>query len=117
MPSSSLHGMSLNLGLSMQITSHQLWKGNMSVNSIGLPTCWFNGHNQAASLNQEIEGLLDSITNVDGTDMLSPLGSLIIKFRTPYPVPRTASNLKMKMTYGMQHCIPCLCPCLRMQMK
>ena len=48
------------------------------MNTIGLSTCWYNGCSQAAALDQEIKELLGSISNINGIDMLLPLGSLAI---------------------------------------
>ncbi len=72
------------------------WKGDISVNSIEFLTSWFDGHSQAISLDQEIKTLLDSITTGDGIDMLSPLGSLIIKFDDQNPISITKNSLKVK---------------------
>src|SRR5258708_8813461 len=72
------------------------WKGDISVNSIEFLTSWFDGHSQAISLDQEIKTLLDSITTGDGINMLSPLGSLVIKFDDQNPISITKNSLEVE---------------------
>ena len=54
------------------------WRGDVSVSKVNLHTCWLLGRKQAAELIPDMEAALSVLR---GTDMLSPLGRLLVNQR------------------------------------
>ena len=80
----------------MDHVSPSLWKGDVSVNTVELVTCWYDGHNQVTSLDQESKTFVNLLSNLDGIDILSPLGNSIIKFDDQNPISNAESSLEFE---------------------
>ncbi len=72
-----------------------LWKGDVTVNTVTLLTCWKDGHTLASSLDPEVEMALDSLASMSNIDMLSPLGALIIKLDAQLPSTAVDDTLEL----------------------
>ena len=73
-----------------------LWKGDVTVNTVTLLTCWKDGHTLASSLDLEVEMALDSLASMSNIDMLSPLGALIIKLDAQLPSTAVDDTLELE---------------------
>src|SRR5258708_14097556 len=73
-----------------------LWKGDVTVNTVTLLTCWKDGHTLASSLDLEVGMALDSLTSMSNIDMLLPLGALIIKLDAQLPSTAVDDTLELE---------------------
>src|SRR5258708_24111408 len=73
-----------------------LWKGDVTVNTVTLLTCWKDGRTLASSLDLEVEMALDLLTSMSNIDMLSPLGALIIKLDAQLPSTAVDDTLELE---------------------
>ena len=80
----------------MDHVSPSIWKGDVSINTVELVTCWYDGCSQVTSLDQEIKTFLNLLSNLDGIDILSPLGNSIIKFNDQNPISNAESSLEFE---------------------
>ena len=57
------------------------WHGDISVVNVNLHTCWLLGRKKAAELIPDMEATLGALSGDDFTDMLLPLGKLLVNQR------------------------------------
>ena len=57
------------------------WRGNVSVASVNLHTCWLLGRKQAEKLIPDAEAIFSALSGSTSIDMLSPFGELLVNQR------------------------------------
>ena len=57
------------------------WRGNVKVTNVNLQTCWLLGHRKAVELIPEADAVFDQLSQVQGVDILSPFGQILVNQR------------------------------------
>jgi hypothetical protein len=57
------------------------WRGDVSVASVNLHTCWLLGRKKAAEVIPDLEAALGALSGNESIDMLSPFGKLLVNQR------------------------------------
>src|SRR5260370_20060399 len=73
-----------------------LWKGDVTVNTVTLLMCWQDGCRLVSSLDLEVKLSLELLASMSKIDMLSPLGTLIIKLDAQLPTTLVDDSLEFE---------------------
>jgi hypothetical protein len=57
------------------------WRGNVEVTNVNLQTCWLLGRRKAVELIPEADSVFDQLSQVQGVDILSPFGEILVNQR------------------------------------